>query len=123
MFIKANAGGGSESGFVLLGSQTSSNTSATTVSLNSSIQNYKYLFVALCTVSNSVSVTDISTPPIQLIKTSAWTSGSTVRGYYTIGSGSSRGQVYIDITYVSNTSIQFKKSDSRERTLYFYGLK
>ena len=111
-------------GFTLLGSQTNTDTSATTVNLSSSISNFRYLFVSFSPIeSGKVNISAISYPPLQIILTSLWTSGTTIRGYYVKGNSGSMGQCYVDITYVSNTSIQFKKSDSLSRTIYFYGVK
>lgn len=109
-----------------LGSVTIADTSNHTVSLSSSVKNYRYILVCMgssvATNKYYANNTGGGCGSVIIFDSDKWVSGFTLDGGYTTGNSGSQYTRTDTITYSSNTAMIIKHNNNTSRTDYIYGL-
>ena len=111
----------------LLGSITISDTNGHNVSLSKSIKNFRYCMVCFgsSVATDKVYGNSLSGPnsgSMMLFDTDKWVSGFSIKGGYTVGSGSSQSSKTVTVAYYSGSVMTITHNASQSRTDYIYGI-
>lgn len=127
LFALEKKGGSGKATFTLIGQKTIASTTAQSLTLDESIDNYKYLLFSMVSFDNDGGMVFKSTlfayPMLALVPVSYFKSNSPLSTAWLSGSASNIVARTCTITYVSDTSVTLKNDYTTSRTVYVYGLK